>query len=155
MGLLLMPPHNVARVWRARSYACTVRICLEPDPEPWEELLQCLHAFRMDTNRSVLPAGFIVPDRAPYPERSWGDRLGRRFSRVAQAARRGALDNHRVQSLAQLGLDLRDANERGFQTLLLALEAFRANHGHANVDCGFVVPHGEPAWPPSGRHAPT
>ena len=144
---LLLAPRGV--VSRTRPSACRAvgLSAEEPAVEQWEELLQCLHAFRLDTNRSVLPAAFVVPDRAPYPEGSWGDRLGRRFGRVAQAARRGTLDSSREQAIAQLGLDLRAANERGFDTLVLALEAFHAQHGHANVAASFVVPHGEAAWP--------
>ena len=115
--------------------------------ETWREMLECVKAYRADTNKTVVPASFVVPSRAPYPRTSWGDLLGRRCSRVVSSAQRGKLDKSRVRALTDIGLDLRGANERGFEELVLSLEAYRKRYGDLNVATTFKVPVGDASWP--------
>ena len=73
----------------------------------WSELLDCLRAYQADTADTPgtpgtaaapdtpdtpgacfrVPTQFVVPSRAPYARRSWGDALGKRTSRLASQAR--------------------------------------------------------------------
>ena len=134
----------------------------------WSELLDCLRAYQADTADTPgtpgtagapdtpdtpgacfrVPTQFVVPSRAPYARRSWGDALGKRTSRLASQARQGTLRAERRRDLEAVGLDLRSARERGFDELVLALGAYRAAYGDCNVPSGFVVPSDAP-WPPA------
>ena len=100
----------------------------------WSELLDCLRAYQADTDQTAfpgtpgtpgtgftVPAGFVVPSRAPYAGHTWGDALGKRAGRLAEQARRGTLGAERRRELEAVGLDLRSARERGFDELVLTL----------------------------------
>ena len=65
----------------------------------WSELLDCLRAYQTDTDHKAfpgtpgtpgtgftVPAGFVVPNRAPYAGHTWGDALGKRAGRLAEQA---------------------------------------------------------------------
>jgi len=134
LTLSLPPP-------RAPLIVCGVRA------NDWDATLDCLRAFAEETGEAQPRHSFVVPSHEPYPPSRWGDRLGARYARLLRSAQQGKLSEERRVALEAIGIDLRSADERGFETMVEALEAYRTQHGHINVPMSFVVPHDDPSWP--------
>lgn len=126
---------------RAPIPTCGVRA------DDWDATLDCLRAF-VEVSGEALPRhSFVVPSHEPYPPGRWGDRLGARYTRLQRIAHQGKLSKGRRVALEAIGIDLRTADERGFDLMMQALEAYLAQHGDITVPMSFVVPHDDLSWP--------
>ncbi|OQR94184.1 hypothetical protein ACHHYP_01652 [Achlya hypogyna] len=132
-----LPPAVVAEldalrfVWDLKEHSWTLR-------------LRALEAYKAHHGHVLVPYEFIVPADDAWPLDARGSKLGVAVtnirSRVEQLppARKAALD--------ALGF-VWDSQELVFQTKLVALAAFAAEHGHAHVPFEFRVPLASPRWP--------
>jgi hypothetical protein len=109
-------------------------------------VLPALEAFAQIHGHCIVRQQFVVPSSSPWPNDSWGFKLGicvsmmrirRSFSSQTQrdAARLEAIDF------------VWDVNEyKWTERILPALTAFAAKFGHCELPASFVVP-SDPAWP--------
>ena len=128
----------------------------------WREVLAALRAYREAHGDLAVPRSFVVPARPPWPEATWGLKLGHRLVNIRASElyvrerpeRRAALDELGMcwQLAPTSGGDAvaggRVMDSEGWEGLMAALGVFKGQHGHMQVPLDFVVPP-EPPWPES------
>jgi hypothetical protein len=112
----------------------------------WEfSVLPALASYRDAYGGLNVPRPFVVPSEEPWPEDSWGLKLGI----VTNAIRSKGVytRNHpeRLQQLKDMGFVF-DDNERRWEETKSALKLYHEKHGHMDVPQRFVVPR-EDSWP--------
>jgi hypothetical protein len=112
----------------------------------WESsVIPALATYKDVHGELHVPISFAVPSEEPWPEESWGLRLG---SITASIRSHGNyIRNHpeRRQQLEDMGFVFDDAKRRWEETKS-ALQLYHEKYGHMNVPCTFVVPREDP-WP--------
>ena len=94
------------------------------------------------SSQIMLHFNYRVPARAPYPEHTWGFKLG---SAVHSVKYYDKYAEYRPV-LSELGISTADENERKFERFMVALETFKKLYGHLRVPRSFVVPDNS-SWP--------
>ena len=110
----------------------------------WEEARAALLAYKEVRGDLVVQKQFVVPSQPPWPEDTWGVRIGRRIDGI----RRGEhVEGHpeRRAELDALGF-VWDAHERQWEEVRVALQAYNEVHGNLEVPRRFAVP-SEAPWP--------
>jgi hypothetical protein len=117
----------------------------------WEEsIFPALQAFAQQYGHCDVWQDFVVPSADPWPEDSWGLKLGDTVKNI----RRGAYDAHAQaarKELDALGFvwNARHRVEKTVRSVVIpALTTHQRLHGnHALVTMDFVVPERDPNWP--------
>jgi hypothetical protein len=119
----------------------------------WSCVLGALRAYKEAHGGDVaVPQAFVVPAHSPpWPQATWGLRLG---SRVDNIRSQGAYVKHRPERRAELdalGFVWNDL-ERRWEEVRAALLAYKELHGDLEVPQDFTVPEeAPPPWPQEAR----
>jgi hypothetical protein len=130
-----VPPEDAAQldqlgfVWDMHEFA-------------WQRTLEALQMYKTLHGDLEVMRKFVVPSAAPWPEKTWGVRLGISVNTI-----RMSMDSkpERVEALNQLGF-FWDDYERLWQRTLAALRVYNELHGDLEVPRLFTVPSTAP-WP--------
>ncbi|KAF0690250.1 Aste57867_18347 [Aphanomyces stellatus] len=113
----------------------------------WRETLLALETYESLHGDLLVPKDFIIPASSPsWPPQLWGKKLGHVV--CALRTRKPPLETSKRTALDALGF-VWGVRARQWDMQLLALQTFQAQHGHLRVPASFVVPDGDPTWPPS------
>ena len=94
-----------------------------------------------------VPMNFTVPESDPWPKRLWGMKLGQRRSTVRHTAYKFPGATEYKEELRRIGFDFEPRRDnRGFESLFLALKSYKEISGSLKMRSGFIVP-SEPPWP--------
>jgi hypothetical protein len=88
---------------------------------------------------------FVVPSEEPWPEESWGLKLGQVTNKIRSRSAYIRTHPDRRQQLEDMGFVF-DELERSWEQTKSALKLYHGKHGHMDVPQSFVVPCGDP-WP--------
>jgi hypothetical protein len=116
------------------------------DDSRWEfSVVPALAVYRDAHGDLNVPKPFVVPSVEPWPEESWGLRLG--LVTNAIRSRDAYTRNHpeRLHQLKDMGFVFDDL-ERRWEETKGALKLYHKKHGHMDVPTKFVVPR-EDSWP--------
>ena len=115
----------------------------------WEEARAALLAYQQLQGDLEVPIAFVVPSEAPWPEETWGLRLGNRVHDIRGSETYVKGHPERRAELDALGFVWDDVGRR-WATVHAALRAFKGVHGHLRVPAHFLVPTAPP-WPEEVR----
>ncbi|KAE9182241.1 hypothetical protein PF002_g27042 [Phytophthora fragariae] len=108
-----------------------------------EKVVSALRAFHQEFGHCNVSEMFTVPSQIPWPEPSWGMRLGN----AVQGIRRGIFGvNQDKRELEELGFVWNHYEFEWGERVLPALKTFHRLKGHCRVPDSFVVPSDE-NWP--------
>jgi hypothetical protein len=109
--------------------------------------LYILSVYKQVHGHLNVPAKFVVPRSAPWPQPFWDNNLGRAVTDMRRKNHARYRNFHHLFS--KLGLDLGpQLDRRGFDAVKLALEAYSKVFGHLRVPRTFIVPEKSDEWPP-------
>jgi len=111
----------------------------------WEEVRAALLAYNEVHDDLEVPAAFVVPSEAPWPEEAWGMTLGIRLRGIRHQEIFVKDHPERRAELDALGF-VWDDLERRWEEVLAALLAYQQVRGDLEVPTAFVVP-SEAPWP--------
>jgi hypothetical protein len=118
---------------------------LEHDNRWQLSVLPALTAYRDAHGDLNVPRPFVVPSEEPWPEESWGLKLGKVTNAIRSAGAYTRTNPERLQQLEDMGFVF-DDHERRWEETKSALKLYHEKHGHMNVPQSFVVPC-EGSWP--------
>ena len=112
----------------------------------WSDLCAALRAHRELRGDLLVPASFVVPAAAPWPEEAWGLNLGSSVHniRTQESFVRGHPERRAL--LDELGFEWGAGRDRRWSALCAALRAYCELRGDLLVPKSFVVPAAAP-WP--------
>lgn len=108
-------------------------------------VLEALVTFRHLRGDLRVPATFVVPCQAPWPESCWKMRLGQRVSLIRNRGDYISSNPERWFQLDDLGF-VWEASEDSWDRFHAALVAYKEVHGHLFVPRSFKVP-STSEWP--------
>jgi hypothetical protein len=111
----------------------------------WQCALQSLEAYRGVHGDLEVSRPFVVPSEAPWPEDTWGMKLGHKVNNIRGREQHVKHHPERRAELDALGF-VWDDQERCWEEVCAALLAYREVHGDLEVSNAFVVP-SEAPWP--------
>jgi hypothetical protein len=112
----------------------------------WEfTVMPALAAYRDVQGDLNVPNSFVVPQEEPWPEESWGLRLGNVTDAIRSKGTYTRTHPERLQQLEGMGFVFDDQKRRWEETKS-ALKLYHEEHGHMDVPYSFVVPR-EDSWP--------
>jgi hypothetical protein len=111
----------------------------------WEEARAALLAYQQVCGDLQVPASFVVPSEAPWPEGAWGFKLGHRVSKIRHDAHFVKGHPERRAELDAMGFVWAES-ERRWEEVRAALLAYQKVHGDLQVPKNFAVP-SEAPWP--------
>jgi len=111
----------------------------------WEEARAALLAYQQVRGDLQVPASFVVPSAAPWPEGAWGFKLGHRVSKIRHDAHFVKGHPERRAELDAMGFVWAES-ERRWEEVHAALLAYQELHGDLEVPKNFAVP-SEAPWP--------
>jgi hypothetical protein len=112
----------------------------------WEfTVMPALAAYRDVHGDLNVPKSFVVPPEEPWPEESWGLKLGRVTDAIRSKGTYTRNQPERLQQLEDVGFVFDDQKRRWEETKS-ALKLYHEQHGHMDVPLSFVVPR-EGSWP--------
>ncbi|KAE9274177.1 hypothetical protein PR003_g29685 [Phytophthora rubi] len=108
-----------------------------------EKVVSALRAFHQEFGHCNVSEMITVPSQIPWPEPSWGMRLGN----AVQGIRRGIFGvNQDKRELEELGFVWNHSEFEWGERVMPALKTFHRLKGHCRVPNAFVVPSDE-TWP--------
>ncbi|ETL43933.1 hypothetical protein L916_05636 [Phytophthora nicotianae] len=119
----------------------------------WDVLvLPALKKFSKINGHCDVPAKYVVPaGDAEWPKVLWGFKLGQTVMSVKYAGTYKAQREGSHEELERIGFSMQSWRIRMWETKIFpALEAFKREFGHCNVNFNFVVPNDE-KWPKATR----
>eukprot|EP00937_MAST-01D_sp_MAST-1D-sp2_P002301 g2301.t1 len=111
----------------------------------WQNVLMALRAYSEIYGDLEVAKTFVVPANAPWPEPSWGMKLGSRVSDIRSVGAYGAGSTEKRAALDELGFVWNHFDLR-WGEVYAALRAYRDMNGDLQVPIAFVVP-AEAPWP--------
>jgi hypothetical protein len=116
------------------------------DDNRWEcSVVPALAAYRDANGDLNVPQSFVVPSEEPWPEGSWGLKLGGVISSIRSRGTYTRTNPERLQKLEDMGF-MFDDYERRWEETKSTLELYHEKHGHMDVPQSFVVPR-KGSWP--------
>lgn len=121
--------------------------------DTWREVLMpALELYpQLNGGDALIPADFVVPSEAPWPERSWGCRLGY----IVQTINTKPLFRDEMhedkQKLKELGYSWEPLYGKWAKDFLPALRLYKAKFEHCDVPSWWVVPSTDTSWPKALR----
>ncbi|KAI9996478.1 hypothetical protein PInf_014206 [Phytophthora infestans] len=119
----------------------------------WDVLvLPSLRRFSEINGHCDVPAKYVVPtEDEAWPKLLWGFKLGQTVMSVKYAGTYKAQRESSQEELEKIGFSMEKWSIRMWETKIFpALEAFKREFGHCNVNFNFVVPDSE-QWPKATR----
>ncbi|DBA04150.1 TPA: hypothetical protein N0F65_004258 [Lagenidium giganteum] len=140
--------HSVVELVRSsKEELSAVEFGTSTPDSAWEDrILPALEAFVDIMGHTEVDEEFIVPSESPWPEKSWGLRLGHVVVKICSKHIYATQLQQAKPHLRELGFSWSVLRGKYGRQLLPALTVYRAIHGHADVPPGFIVPQ-DPAWP--------
>jgi len=130
------------------------------DQKEWKAVFLALQLYKAAYGDLKVPARFVVPSAAPWPEPAWGMKLGQKVGAIRETGLYVDESQRRRQQLEKLGFIwmLRAPTDTSipFDQIYDALAVYRAEikpSGPLTVPTEFSVPDAEP-WPESTRGLP-
>jgi len=130
------------------------------DQKEWKAVFLALQLYKAAYGDLKVPARFVVPSVAPWPEAAWGMKLGQKVGAIRETGLYVDNSKKRRQQLEKLGFVwmLRAPTDTSipFDQIYDALTVYRAEikpSGPLTVPTEFSVPDAEP-WPESTRGLP-
>jgi len=130
------------------------------DQDEWKAVFLALQLYKAANGDLKVPAKFVVPSEAPWPEPAWGVKLGQKVGSIRETGLYVSESQQRYQQLEKLGFiwKLRAATDTSipFDQIYDALSVYRAEikpSGPLTVPTEFSVPDAEP-WPENTRGLP-
>jgi hypothetical protein len=116
------------------------------DDNRWEfSVVPALAAYRDAHGDLNVPHAFVVPSEEPWPEESWGLRLGLVTDGIRSRGTYTRTHPERLQQLEDMGFVF-DVPERRWEETKSTLKLYHEKHGDMDVPRSFVVPR-EDSWP--------
>mmetsp|Transcript_6220 Transcript_6220/g.15388 ORF Transcript_6220/g.15388 Transcript_6220/m.15388 type:complete len:1098 (+) Transcript_6220:302-3595(+) len=126
----------------------------------WKAVFLALQLYKAAYGDLKVPAKFVVPSDAPWPEPAWGMKLGQKVGFIRETGLYVSKSQNRRQELEKLGFvwKLRAATDTSitFDQIYDALAVYRTEikpSGPLTVPTEFSVPDAEP-WPENTRGLP-
>eukprot|EP00536_Pseudo-nitzschia_multiseries_P016115 jgi/Psemu1/247332/estExt_Genewise1.C_10210009 len=130
------------------------------DQKEWKAVFLALQLYKAAYGDLKVPARFVVPSAAPWPEPAWGMKLGQKVGAIRETGLYVDKSKKRREQLEKLGFIwmLRAPTDTSipFDQIYDALTVYRAEikpSGPLTVPTEFSVPDAEP-WPESTRGLP-
>ncbi|EQC37719.1 hypothetical protein SDRG_04746 [Saprolegnia diclina VS20] len=150
----LLPPEKLASLdalgflWQLKPGAISVTTSLSRKVATFSVLLAALRAYKAKTGHVIVPPGFSVPLRAPWPS----DAAGINLRPVLTLLRHHFYDlsANEAEDLHALGIC---SDLPSWASLLELLRCYTAQFGHGGIGLDFIVP-STSAWPTQWHKAP-
>lgn len=139
--------HSTGQLERFRPALHALGFAFSSVEATWDgKILPSLTVFRAVYGHCKVGAYFQVPHTAPWPPEAYGCKLGFIVRNIRLRGDFFQLVGRDMERLDELGFVWNPLEARWRQRVLPSLETFVREHGHAQIDRGFVVPARAP-WP--------